>query len=110
MSIQVLLAGDPDFRAAVGGALSGEYSLIEVDSVTAAADAVLASRPALAFVDLRGAAAAGLSICKRIKGAAATRLLPIAACVDPAQVPLIAALAAAPEYAAGYPPSAVDPQ
>ncbi len=93
MSIQVLLAGDPDFRAAVGGALSGEYSLIEVDSVTAAADAVLASRPALAFVDLRGAAAAGLSICKRIKG------------VDPGQEPLIAALDAGADHVVGFPPS-----
>src|SRR5437773_5251089 len=104
MQISVLLAGDNSFRQAVGAALDGEYSAIEVDSVNAAADALLAGRPALALVDLRGASPAGLAICRRIKGSAATRLLPILACAEPGQQALIDALDAGADHVVPFPP------
>jgi putative two-component system response regulator len=78
MSLPLLLAGDVEFRSAVGRELqSPEYSLVEVESAAAAADLLLASRPYVAFVDARSEA--GLAICRRIKGAASTRLLPVVA-------------------------------
>ena len=104
MQIPVLLAGDAGFRDALGVALGAEYSVIEVDSVLAAADALLASRPALAFVDLRGPSAAGLAICRRIKGAASTRLLPVVACADLGQDALVAALDAGADHVLPFPP------
>src|SRR5258707_2713187 len=79
MSISVLLAGDREFRAALAEALGGDYGLVEVDSVLAAADALLASRAYVAFVDMRGACPEGGAICRRIRGAASTRLLPVVA-------------------------------
>jgi len=48
--------------------------------VNAAAEALLAAKPVLAVVDLRGASGPGDAICRRIKGAASTRLLPVVAC------------------------------
>ncbi len=104
MQIPVLLAGDANFRAAVGSALGPEYSVVEVDSVHSAADALLAAKPALAFVDLRGSSEAGLAICRRIKGAASTRLLPVIACADEGQQPLISALDAGADHVLPYPP------
>jgi putative two-component system response regulator len=103
--ISVMLAGDAGFRAAVGQGLGGPYSLIEVDSVLSAADALLAARPTMAVVDLRGRSDAGVAICRRIKGAAATRLLPIVACADEGQASLIAALdAGADHVVVAFPP------
>jgi putative two-component system response regulator len=104
MPIPVLLAGDLDFRAAVGDALGRDYSVVEVDAVNEAADALLAARPALVFIDLRSSSSAGLAICRRIKGAAATRLLPILACADAGQEPLIAALDAGADHVLAFPP------
>ena len=110
MAIPVLLAGDADFRAAVGDALGPDYSVVEVDSVQDAAEALAAARPAVAFVDLRSSSATGMAICGRIKGAAATRLLPIVACADPGQVPLIAALDAGADHVLGFPPPPAEMQ
>ena len=104
MPIPVLLAGDQEFRAAVGDALGADYSIVEVDAVNQAADALLAARPALVFIDLRSSSSAGLAICRRIKGAAATRLLPILACADAGQEPLIAALDAGADHVLAFPP------
>jgi len=66
MEISVLLAGDLEFRTAVNAALAGQYSVVEVDSVNAAADALLAAKPYLACVDVRAASPAGIAICRRI--------------------------------------------
>src|SRR5207237_1252828 len=78
----VLLAGDVQFRGAVAGALGNGYAIVEVDSVNSAADSLLAARPHLAFVDMRNGSQVGVAVCRRIKGAAATRLLPVVACAD----------------------------
>ena len=51
MGISVLVAGDLAFREAIAAALGCDYTVIETDSASAAADALLAARPALAFVD-----------------------------------------------------------
>ncbi|TMA28193.1 MAG: HD domain-containing protein [Deltaproteobacteria bacterium] len=104
MAISVLLAGDQDFRAALGSVLGGDYSFIEVDSVAKAADALLASRPHLVFVDLRNGSQIGVAVCRRIKGAASTRLLPVVACADDGQEATIAALDAGADHVIGYPP------
>jgi len=105
MRISVLLAGDVAFRGAIASALGNDYGLIEVDSVNSAADALLAARPALALVDLRGGSAAGSAICRRIKGAASTRLLPVLTCVDPGEEHLVAALDAGADQVLRFPPS-----
>src|SRR5207302_8787710 len=104
MAISVLLAGDQDFRAALGSVIGGDYSFIEVDSVAKAADALLASRPHLVFVDLRNGSQIGVAVCRRIKGAASTRLLPVVACADDGQEATIAALDAGADHVIGYPP------
>ena len=103
MGISVLLAGDLPFRTAIAAALDG-FAIVEVDSVNAAADALLAAKPSLACVDLRGDSQTGYAICGRIKGAAATRLLPIVACADPGQPALIAALDAGADQVLAFPP------
>ena len=108
MEISVLLAGDLEFRTAVNAALDGKYSVVEVDSVNAAADALLAAKPYLACVDVRAASPAGIAICRRIKGAAATRLLPIIACADPGQDALITALDAGADHVLNFPPPAAE--
>jgi len=100
MGVPVLLAGDRDFRAAIAGVLDGEYSFIEVDSAASAADALLAARPYLAFVDLRGGSQVGIAVTRRIKGAASTRLLPIVACADDT----ISALDAGADHVIPFPP------
>jgi putative two-component system response regulator len=104
----VLLAGDLEFRTAVSAALDGKYSVVEVEAVDAAAEALLAAKPYLACVDVRGATAAGLAICRRIKGAASTRLLPILACADPGQTALVAALDAGADHVFTFPPPAAE--
>jgi len=105
MAISVLVAGDIAFREAIAAALGSEYALVETDSVNAAAEALLASKPTLAVVDLRGASASGSAICRRIKGAASTRLLPVVACADPGEDRTVAALDAGADHVLGFPPS-----
>src|SRR4051812_18881021 len=65
---------------------------------------MLAAKPFLACFDLRGSSAIGLAVCRRVKGAAATRLLPILACVDPGQDALVAALDAGADHVFPFPP------
>ena len=105
MAISVLVAGDIAFREAIAAALGSDYALIETDSVNAAAEALLASKPALALVDLRGATGAGSAICRRIKGAASTRLLPVLVCANPGEDEMVAALDAGADHVVGFPPS-----
>jgi putative two-component system response regulator len=104
VTLSVLLAGDLEFRIAVAAALGTGYSFVEVETVNAAADALLAAKPSLAFVDLRASSSAGTAICRRIKGAAPTRLLPVIACADAGEEPLIAALDAGADHVLAFPP------
>src|SRR2546423_8588164 len=104
MGISFLAAGDLSFREALAAALGKDYGLIETDSVTAAADALLAARPAVAFVDLRGDSAAGSAVCRRIKGAASTRLLPVIAFAEPGEDRMVAALDDGADHVLPFPP------
>ena len=104
MGISVLVAGDVAFREGIAAALGSGYSLIEADTANAAAEALLAAKPVLAVVDLRGASGPGDAICRRIKGAASTRLLPVVACADPGEDNTVAALDAGADHALGFPP------
>jgi putative two-component system response regulator len=104
MAISVLVAGDIAFREAIAAALGQDFTLIETDSVTAAADVLLASRPAVAFVDLRGGSQAGSAICRRIKGAASTRLLPVVAFAEPGEDRIVAALDDGADHVLPFPP------
>jgi putative two-component system response regulator len=110
MTISVLVAGDQDFRGAVASVLGRDYALIEVDSVNNAAEALLASRPYLAFVDLRNGSQVGVAVCRRIKGAASTRLLPVVACAESGQEATIAALDAGADHVIGFPPPVAELQ
>jgi len=104
MGISVLVAGDLAFREALAAALGSDYALIETDSATAAADVLLAARPAVAFVDLRGGSAAGSAVCRRIKGAASTRLLPVIAFAEPGEDHTVAALDDGADHVLPFPP------
>jgi putative two-component system response regulator len=104
MAISVLVAGDAAFREALSAVLGSDYVLVETDSVNAAADALLASRPALAFVDLRSGSAAGTAICRRIKGAASTRLLPVVAFADAGEERTVSALDDGADHVLPFPP------
>ena len=104
MTVSVLLAGDRAFRAAIGDALGPGHSVVEVESVAGAAQALLAAKPQVAFVDLRGGSAVGGAILLRIKGAASTRLLPVVACADPGQEATVAALDGGADHLIGFPP------
>jgi putative two-component system response regulator len=103
MAFSVLVAGDVAFREAIAAVLGGEYTAIETDSVGAAAEALLASKPAVAFVDLRGSPA-GSAICRRIRGAASTRLLPIVAFAEAGETHTVAALDDGADHVLAFPP------
>jgi cyclic di-GMP phosphodiesterase len=105
----ILLAGDPPFRSGVGAALGGFCTLVEAANVSEAAEALLASRPAAAVLDLR-AGADGHAVCRRIKGAAATRLLPVIAFVSGNGAATVGALDAGADHVAHWPPSAEELQ
>src|SRR5438067_8006882 len=104
MATSVLVAGDVAFREAIAAALGRDYGLIESESVTATADALLASKPVVAFVDLRGGSAAGSAVCRRIKGAASTRLLPVIAFAEPGEDQTVAALDDGADHVLPFPP------
>jgi putative two-component system response regulator len=104
MPISVLVAGDVPFRSALAEVLGRDYLIVETESVANAADALLASRPAIAFIDVRGGSEAGNAVCRRIKGAASTRLLPIVACVDGGEEATVAALDAGADQVIAFPP------
>ena len=110
MVASVLLAGDVEFRSAVARALGGSYGYVEADSVQSAAEALLASRPSIAVVDLRGGTETGQAICGRIKGAASTRLVPIVACALPGEAALIAALDSGADQVLVFPLSSAELQ
>jgi cyclic di-GMP phosphodiesterase len=104
MAISVLVAGDVSFRSALAEALGSGHVIVEADSVVAAAGALLAARPAIAFVDLRNHSPIGGAVCRRIKGAAQTRLLPVVACCDPGADATVAALDAGADQVMMFPP------
>jgi len=74
--LRILLTGEPAFRSGVGAALGASWTVVEAANVAEAADALLAARPAAVVLDLRPGGD-GHAVCRRIKGAAQTRLLPI---------------------------------
>jgi putative two-component system response regulator len=104
MAISVLVAGDVPFRSALAAALGSEYAIVEAESVLAAAGALLASRATIAFVDLRNDSRVGGAVCRRIKGAAQTRLLPVVACCDPGEEAIVSALDAGADQVMTFPP------
>ncbi len=106
MAVQLLLAGDAGFREALAEALGSGYALLEAGGVAEAADLMLAIRPDIVFVDLRGGSATGMAIVGRIRGAASMKLLPIVACADPTPAATVAALDAGAEHVIGFPPPA----
>ncbi|MFL5294223.1 MAG: HD domain-containing phosphohydrolase [Myxococcales bacterium] len=103
--IRLLVAGDEPFRAEVGRALSNQWALVQAQAVADAAQALLASRPDVALVDVR-AGGAGLAICRRIKGAAATRLTPVLAFCGEEEEGAVAALDAGADHLVPWPPRA----
>jgi putative two-component system response regulator len=105
MPVQLLLAGDLEFRTVIAGALGGGgWALVEADGAVSAAEAMLAARPDIAIVDLRGPSPVGLAVVGRIKGAAATRLLPIIVCADPGSEATVLALDAGADHIVSFPP------
>ena len=101
---RILIAGDPAFRSGVGTALGTSCTVVEAANVAEAADALLAARPEAAIVDLRPGAE-GDSVCRRIKGAAATRLLPIIGFITGDGAAIVAALDAGADHVAQWPPT-----
>src|SRR3954464_5798102 len=104
MAISVLVAGDLHFRGVLAEGLHREYAIVESESALEAADAMLAARPATAFIARRGRPQAGIAIARRIKGAASTRLLPIVACCDEAEADIVAPLDAGADQVMRFPP------
>jgi len=107
--LRILLAGDATFRADVGAALGSKWPVVEAADVAEAADALLAARPAAALLDLRPGAD-GEAVCRRIKGAAATRLLPVIAFIDGGSEKTVGALDAGADHVAQWPPSGMELQ
>ena len=106
MAVQLLLAGDSGFREGLVEALGAGFTLLEASGVAEAADLMLATRPDIVFVDVRGGSPTGMAIIGRIKGAASMKLLPIVACADPGPGPTVIALDAGAEHVMGFPPPA----
>ena len=104
MGAKLLIAGDSAFRIAIEEAVGPGHAVVEASSVSAAAEALLASRPDIAFVDLRGGSVTGAAIVGRIKGAAATKLLPVVAFTDDATAATVAALDLGAEHVMIFPP------
>src|SRR5438477_170227 len=100
---RILISGDSAFRSGVGVALGTSWMVLEAANVAEAADALLAARPAVVIVDLRPGAD-GHAVCRRIKGAAATRLLPVIAFIGEEGDATIAALDAGADHVAPWPP------
>jgi putative two-component system response regulator len=101
---RILISGDSAFRSGVGVALGTSWTVLEAANVAEAADALLAARPAVVIVDLRPGAD-GHAVCRRIKGAAATRLLPVIAYIGADEADAtVAALDAGADHVAPWPP------
>src|SRR5437763_6903134 len=105
--IRLLVAGDESFRSEVGRALSNLWAVVQAQGVADAAQALLASRPDVALLDLRGGSE-GISICRRIKGAAATRMTPVLAFSAEDEMASVAALEAGADHLVRWPPRAED--
>ena len=101
--MRLLVAGDEPFRSEVGRALSNNWSVVQAQAVADAAQALLASRPDLALLDVR-AGSSGLAICRRIKGAAATRMMPVLAFCGEDEEGAVAALDAGVDQLVPWPP------
>ena len=110
MPLFVLLAGDKEFRTVVAAALGPGFGVVEADTVQAAAEALLAGRPSIAFVDMRGQSEVGQAVCRRIKGAAATRLLQVIGCADAGEEALVAALDVGADHVMPFPPPVLELQ
>jgi putative two-component system response regulator len=106
---RLLLAGDSPFRSALVEAIGGEFLCAHASSLTEVAAVLVAAPVAVVLLDFRPAAPAsgrgdGLAICRRIKGAAQTLLLPIVALTGPSPEELVAALDAGADQAVAWPP------
>lgn len=104
---RLLLAGDAPFRAAVGEALGSSWPLVEAGNVADAAGALLANHFSLAVVDMRPGAD-GLAVCRRIKGAAATKMLPVIGLTLASDEDIVTALDAGADHAVPFPPTSPD--
>src|SRR5438105_4895144 len=102
---RILITGDSAFRSGVGAALGTSWSVLEAANVAEAADALHAARPAIVIVDLRPGGTDGDAGCRRIKGAAATRLLPVIAFVAVGGDAMISALDAGADHVSYWPPN-----
>src|SRR4030081_3609470 len=101
---RILITGDSAFRSGVGAALGTSWSVLEAANVAEAADALHAARPAIVIVDLRPGSADGHAVCRRIKGAAASRLLPVIAFVGVGGQAIISARGAGADHVSYWPP------
>jgi putative two-component system response regulator len=107
--LRLLLAGDDLFRAGVAKALKGSWAVVEARGVADAAEAVLAVKPSVALLDFRDEGPPdGIAICRRIKGAASTRLLPVIAFSDTAPQAAVAAYDHGADQVIGFPPDAAE--
>ncbi len=105
---RTLIAGGAPFRAAIRAQLPASTPLpVDVETVSDAAQALLAHRFALAIIDFR-AGTQGVAVCRRIKGAAATAMLPVLALIDAGEPALLAALEVGVEHAVPFLPSAAE--
>jgi len=100
---RLLVAGDESFRSEVGRALSNLWAVVQAQAVGDAAQALLASRPDVALLDLRSGSD-GISICRRIKGAALTRMTPVLAFTSDDEMASVAALDAGADHLVPWPP------
>src|SRR5438270_6429384 len=106
---RILISGDSAFRSGVGAALGTTWSVLEAANVAEAADALHAARPEIVIVDLRPGAD-GHAVCRRIKGSAATRRLPVIAFVGDEGDAMIAALDAGADHVSYWPPQGAEMQ
>ena len=107
--LRILLTGEPAFRSGVGAALGASWTVVEAANVAEAADALLAARPAAVVLDLRPGGD-GHAVCRRIKGAAQTRLLPIIGFVASDGEATVAALDAGADHVTHWPPKGAELQ
>jgi putative two-component system response regulator len=115
LDARVLLAGEDAFRFKLLHLLGG-CPAVEVRTVDEAAAALLSFRPLAVLVDFRAAPApdplrppdtlAGHAICRRVKGAASTRLLPVIAFADDSPEAHVAALELGADHVLPFPPVA----
>jgi putative two-component system response regulator len=101
---RLLLAGDDAFRASVTKAIAGAWPLVEARTIADAAEAGLAVKPWVALLDFRGGPGEGMAICRRIKGAASTRLLPVVAFAETTADAVVAAYDAGADQVLAFPP------